>query len=265
FAAGRPPGRERAPGERGATRAGGGARPCHRRAACRGGRPARRPAPPPTRLPRRPPAGRAGGPDLAGHGPPARRPRLPAPSPPRIPPEPAAPPHTDPRPLAERLPPADDGLARLPSLPHVDLLPLPALPRPALPLPELPALRLPGLVDLEETSVTGAPRRLNPFDQNVPGFSITFLLLGVLLGVPLGFLDERDWGTLARLRTTPTPLATVVLAKLTARFTIGLAQMLVLLAVGRAAFGVSLGPTPWALLLPTTGIVFAGTAFGLVV
>src|SRR5207249_3632350 len=35
--------------------------------------------------------------------------------------------------------------------------------------------------------------------------------------------------------------------------------------VGRLAFGVSLGPEPWALFLPTAGIVFAGTAFGLVV
>jgi len=31
------------------------------------------------------------------------------------------------------------------------------------------------------------------------------------------------------------------------------------------AFGISLGPEPWALLLPTAGIVFAGTAFGLIV
>ena len=30
-------------------------------------------------------------------------------------------------------------------------------------------------------------------------------------------------------------------------------------------FGVSLGPQPWALLLPIAGIVFAGTAFGLIV
>jgi ABC-2 type transport system permease protein len=41
--------------------------------------------------------------------------------------------------------------------------------------------------------------------------------------------------------------------------------MILLFAVGRAAFGISLGPQPWALLLPTAGIVFAGTAFGLVV
>ena len=41
--------------------------------------------------------------------------------------------------------------------------------------------------------------------------------------------------------------------------------MVLLFAVGRALFGISLGPQPWALLLPTAGIVSAGTAFGLVV
>ena len=38
-----------------------------------------------------------------------------------------------------------------------------------------------------------------------------------------------------------------------------------LFAVGWFAFDISLGPQPWALLLPTVGIVFAGTAFGLIV
>ena len=193
----------------------------------------------------------------------------------RIPPPPAAPAvppgladlaHADPQRLVERLLADDGSELRLSPLPRTDLPQLPELSLPELPpLPELPALHLPGLLELEETSVTGAPRHLNPFDQNVPGFSITFLLLGVLLGVSLGFLDERDWGTLDRLRTTPTPLGVIVLAKLSARFAIGLAQMCVLFTVGRAAFGVSLGRAPWALVLPTAGIVFAGTAFGLVV
>jgi ABC-type multidrug transport system permease subunit len=35
--------------------------------------------------------------------------------------------------------------------------------------------------------------------------------------------------------------------------------------VGRAAFAISLGPEPWAPLLPIGGIVFAGVAIGLVV
>jgi len=136
-------------------------------------------------------------------------------------------------------------------------------------LPEVPAIansdaRLPGSLEIDETSVTGAPRRLNTFDQNVPGFSVTFLLLGMLLGVSLALLDEREWGTLERLRAMPSPIAVVLVAKLVSRLIVGFLQMVLLFAVGWLAFGISLGPEPWALLLPTGGIVFAGTAIGLV-
>ena len=189
----------------------------------------------------------------------------PPPAPPLVPPDVAA--------LADRS--VDDiveeVIGRAPTAPHV-VIPkatMPRLPDPPkveLPaLPPIPVVRLPGALAITETSVTGAPRRLNTFDQNVPGFSVTFLLLGMLLGVSMGLLDERDWGTLARLRAMPTPLATILVAKLLARFAIGSVQMLLLFLVGRLAFGVSLGPEPWALALPTVGIVFAGTAFGLVV
>lgn len=160
--------------------------------------------------------------------------------------------------------------ARVPP-PRIDLprLPMPVAPSlPALELPVLPAppsLRLPGTIAIAETSVTGAPQRLNTFDQNVPGFSVTFLLLGMLLGVSLGLLDEREWGTFARLRTMPVPLDVTLIAKLITRFVVGVGQMVVLLLVGWLVFDVSLGPQPLALLLPTAGIVFAGTAFGLVV
>jgi ABC-2 type transport system permease protein len=87
----------------------------------------------------------------------------------------------------------------------------------------------------------------------------------MLLGVSLALLDEREWGTLERLRSMPAPLSALLVAKLAARIVVGVLQMVLLFAVGRMAFGISLGPEPWALLLPTFGIVFAGTAFGLVV
>src|SRR4029077_9842768 len=124
---------------------------------------------------------------------------------------------------------------------------------------------LPGSMEIDEHSATGAPRRLNTFDQNVPGFSVTFLLLGMLLGVSLALLDEREWGTLERLRSMPAPMSALLVAKLAARIVVGVLQMMLLFAVGRIAFGISLGPEPWALLLPTVGIVFAGTAFAFVV
>jgi ABC-2 type transport system permease protein len=129
----------------------------------------------------------------------------------------------------------------------------------------MPPARTSGSLEIAEESATGAPRRLNTFDQNVPGFSVTFLLLGMLLGVSLALLDERDWGTFERLRSIPAPLSVLLVAKLGSRIVVGMAQMLLLFAVGRAAFGISLGPDPWSLALPTFGIVFAGTAFGLVV
>ncbi len=181
----------------------------------------------------------------------------------RVPPPPEPP--SVPRALEELASAEPDELAaRLVPEDTVPPLAPPALP--ALDLPSLPEPRddrLPAPLAIEETSVTGAPRRLNTFDQNVPGFGVTFLLLGVLLGVSLGLLDEHEWGTLDRLRSTPMPLGTVLVAKLAARSAVGTVQMAVLFAVGWLAFGISLGPEPWALALPTAGIAFAGTAFGL--
>jgi ABC-type multidrug transport system permease subunit len=146
----------------------------------------------------------------------------------------------------------------LPSLPEAPALAVPAL-------PSIPDIRLPRLLDVIETSVSGAPSRLNSFDQYVPGFSITFLMLGMLIGVAMTLIDERELGTLDRVRATQAPVATLVVGKLTVRFLVGVLQMIALLGVGRIAFGVSLGPQPLALLLPTAGIVFVGTAFGVLV
>jgi ABC-type multidrug transport system permease subunit len=181
-----------------------------------------------------------------------------------IPPPPSMP---DPPPELARLPALAAPAVAIPPLPALDLPTLPPKPDLAMSeirVPDVPAAVVPEL-DVTEVSVTGGATTINTFDQNVPGFSVTFLLLGMLLGISLGLLDERDWGTLDRLRTMPVSLTHVLVAKLAARFAVGVAQMIVLLLVGRAAFGVSLGPAPWALLLPIAGIVFAGTAFGLVV
>jgi ABC-type multidrug transport system permease subunit len=165
-----------------------------------------------------------------------------------------------------RLPDASELSLRLPPPPRLEPPPLP--PRPSLQIPEitLPELpQLPGTLTLQEVNLSGGSINVNTFDQNVPGFSVTFLLLGMLLGVSLGLLDERDWGTLSRLRAMPVAAPSILVGKLLARFAVGVVQMITLLAAGWLVFDVSLGPQPWALLLPTLGIVFAGTAFGLVV
>jgi ABC-type multidrug transport system permease subunit len=196
----------------------------------------------------------------------ARAGDIPAPpTPPQVPAELAQLADTDPEVLVARLFGPVEGQV-LPG--SVDLeLPSIALPS-AIELPEIPeapSTGMSGSLEIAEQSATGAPRRLNTFDQNVPGFSVTFLLLGMLLGVSLALLDEREWGTFERLRSIPAPLSVLLVAKLGSRIVVGMIQMLLLFAIGWAAFGISLGPEPWSLALPTFGIVFAGTAFGLVV
>jgi ABC-2 type transport system permease protein len=94
---------------------------------------------------------------------------------------------------------------------------------------------------------------------------VTFVLLGMLFGVALGLADEREWGTLDRLRASRSPIAATLVGKLLSRFLVGLTQMIILFAVGRLAFGISLGLTPAALLLPSAAIVLGAAAFGLMV
>ena len=108
----------------------------------------------------------------------------PPPDPPAVPPALAKLARAKPDALAARLVPP----LSLPPLPTVELPRCRRCPRVSTSrsCPTRPAVRLPGMLAIEETSVTGAPRAFNTFDQNVPGFSVTFLLLGMLLGVSLG-------------------------------------------------------------------------------
>ena len=129
----------------------------------------------------------------------------------------------------------------------------------------LPAFSLPGSLRFSERNLTGASAKVNIFDQEVPGFGVTFVLLGMLFGVALGLADEREWGTLDRLRASRSPIAATLVGKLLSRFLVGLSQMIILFTVGRLAFGIELGQTPAALLLPSAAIVFAAASFGLMV
>jgi ABC-2 type transport system permease protein len=128
------------------------------------------------------------------------------------------------------------------------------------------ALRLPGdLGFVERPAIEGEAVSVNAFDQYVPGFGVTFLLIGMMLGIALTLFDERDWGTLKRLQVSGAPLSGLLLGKLFARFIVGIVQMALLLAVGWALFGITLGHHPFALIIPTIGISFAAAALGLLV
>ncbi len=160
-------------------------------------------------------------------------------------------------------------LLAVPAIP--ELPPIPRVP----PIPPIPVVALEGKIVLPGSLGVGgsAPnasgnttlRGFNVFDFYVPGLAVTFLLIGMLMGVSLALIDEHDWGTLSRLRSAAAPVGTTLLGKLIGRFLIGFVQLAVLFAVGRAMFGASLGLNPSALLVPCAAISFAAAGFGLLV
>ncbi len=131
---------------------------------------------------------------------------------------------------------------------------------------ESQSLTLPGdLGFVEKPAIEGEAVTPNAFDQYVPGFGVTFLLIGMMLGIALTLFDERDWGTLKRLQVSGAPLTGLLLGKLFARIIVGVVQMVLLFAVGWALFGITLGHNPLALMIPAVGISFAAAALALVV
>jgi ABC-2 type transport system permease protein len=77
--------------------------------------------------------------------------------------------------------------------------------------------------------------------------------------------DERDCGTLTRLLMVPRGFAPLLAGKLGARVVVGFVQAMVLLIAGRLIFGISLGPSPTALVVLAAALAFAAAALGLLV
>jgi ABC-type Na+ efflux pump permease subunit len=58
-------------------------------------------------------------------------------------------------------------------------------------------------ITLTEKNLTGNRLSVTAFEQNVPGFSLMFVLMAVIFGTAMSMHDERDWGTLPRLLVAP--------------------------------------------------------------
>src|SRR5260370_6618357 len=71
----------------------------------------------------------------------------------------------------------------------------------------IPSFSLPGSIGFQETNLPAASPKVNIFDQEVPGFGVTFVLLGMLFGGALGLADEREWLTLDRRPASRHPVA----------------------------------------------------------
>jgi ABC-2 type transport system permease protein len=121
------------------------------------------------------------------------------------------------------------------------------------------------LLVMEEHNLTGSRSSIPPAEQNVPGFSIMFVMMGVLFGVAFGLHDEREWGAITRLLIAPIPRMSVLGGKLLARFVVGLVQLALLFVYGHLVFGLSLGHAPVALGLVMMAVVFSMTGFSLLI
>lgn len=121
------------------------------------------------------------------------------------------------------------------------------------------------LITIQERNITGQRLLFSSLEQNVPGFSLMFVLLTLVFTVPLGLRDEEVWGTSLRLTVAPLSQAAILSGKLLARLVVGVAQLLILLLFGNLIFGLSLGHSPVALLLVATVVVFAMASFSLIV
>lgn len=120
-------------------------------------------------------------------------------------------------------------------------------------------------ITLKEHNLTGNRISITAFEQNVPGFSLMFVLLAVMFGTAMGVHDESDWGTLSRLLVAPSGFTPLLVGKLLARFVLGLLQMLCLFLWGHWMFNVSLGSSPLAFALLSVATVFAIVATGMLV
>jgi hypothetical protein len=77
------------------------------------------------------------------------------------------------------------------------------------------------LLTVREKSLTSDRWSFSSLEQNIPRFSLMFVLLTLLFSVSLGLREEEVWGTSTRLRVAPVPLASLLGGKLLAPWIIG--------------------------------------------
>jgi ABC-2 type transport system permease protein len=121
------------------------------------------------------------------------------------------------------------------------------------------------LLKIDERNLTGKRLKFTSLEQNVPGFSVMFVLLSMVFSVAFGLREEEAWGTSARLAMAPVSYRVVLGGKLLARLVIGTTQLLILLLFGHLTYGLTLGHSPLTLLLVAVVIVFSMASFSVII
>jgi ABC-2 type transport system permease protein len=120
------------------------------------------------------------------------------------------------------------------------------------------------LLTVREHSITGNHLSFSSLEQNIPGFSLMFVLLTLIFSVSLALREEEVWNTSGRLSIAPVAPASLLGGKLLARLIVGTAQLLLLLLFGHFVYGLRLGHSPAALIAVATAVVASMTCFAAV-
>ncbi|MGB7295420.1 MAG: ABC transporter permease [Candidatus Aminicenantales bacterium] len=97
-----------------------------------------------------------------------------------------------------------------------------------------------------ENTVTVMP---SGFDHSIPGTTVQFIMMMVLIYGGITVMEDRKKGVLARLLFSPLSPSGLFQAKLLGRWLMGLLQALMLIVVGKIFFRLNLGNLPLSLLV----------------
>jgi ABC-type multidrug transport system permease subunit len=97
-----------------------------------------------------------------------------------------------------------------------------------------------------ENTVTVVP---SGFDHSIPGTTIQFIMMMVIIYGGITVMEERKKGILGRMLFSPLSTGEVFQAKLLGRWLMGMTQALILIFVGMIFFKLNLGSFPLSLLV----------------
>lgn len=106
-----------------------------------------------------------------------------------------------------------------------------------------------------QASFAGRKKVPTGFEQSVPGYTVMFVLMNLLIFGGLSISGERTNGVLRRIAVHPIERWQLVTGKVLGRFLLGIVQIVYMLAVSRLLFGMDYGGN--LLLVAGTLLIFA--------
>ncbi len=121
-------------------------------------------------------------------------------------------------------------------------------------------------IRLEKVSPESVVLRATPdtYQQTIPGYTVMYVFF-IITTLTSAIRAERINGTFRRLLSMPVSRGSLLISKLLAAIVIGVAQVLLLFAVGALVFGLGLGSSPLTFLLLTVVLVACAAALGIAV